>query len=122
MPRHPSIGDMRDRIEILGKVESTVDGAPIITDTVLRTVWAAIRPVTGSQEQYFADQAEQRDTYIVTIRWPTGIRVTNATRLRNRYTVNGEALERTFTVVRVIDRDNRHEFLDIRCEDEGSES
>ena len=122
MGRHPSIGEMNARVEILGKTEIDVDGSEGMIDEVKRTVWAAIRPVTGSQEQYFAGQSETRDTYIVSIRWPVGIPITIATRLRNKYEVHGEKLERVFTIVRVIDRDNKHQFLDMRCEVEGSES
>ena len=121
MARHPNISDLRDRIDIIGERITTVDGAQRRAEVVLRRVAAHIRPVTSGQEQYFADQTEGINTFVVTIRWPVGVDVTNAKRLRNEYRVHGTTYTREFDIKRVVDRDNRHQWLDIRVEEKGSE-
>ena len=113
---------MVDRIEILAQAEATNSrGRTTFVETVAATVDAHIRPLSVGQERYFGDQRDSVNHYIVTIRWPEGVIITNATVLRNKYTVNDTEMERRFDVKRVVDRDNRHEWLDIRCVEEGSE-
>ena len=115
MAKHATGSDLREQIQIQSASRSADGGGSArVTFSTSATVSGAIRP-TGGNERFFADQLEGVTTHIITIRFRNGL--THANRLVQVSTRDSVTTTRTFNIKRVIDRDNRHKYLDILCEE-----
>lgn len=104
-------GKMRHRITFQHFVgESDAFGDPLLADDSqwedVATVWAAIDPLSG-REFYAAEQSQSEVSHKVRCRYRAGI----TTAMRIKYG------ERIFSILSVIDWEERHESLLIMCKE-----
>lgn len=99
------IGRLKDRVRLerLGETLAA-SGQPTSQWAMVTEAWAGIEPISG-RERIAGDQVMSDLTHRVMMRYRAG--VTPKMRL-----VNGT---RTLEIVSVIDRDNRHEQLELLC-------
>lgn len=97
------IADLRHRVLVEEPVRTPDGGGGAIqTWSPIAEVWAAIRPLNGS-ERVVADTIAGRITHEIWIRWREGV----GPHLRLRYG------SRIFDLLSVLDVDEQHRFL--RC-------
>lgn len=98
-------GKLRHRVT-LQELVKTDDGYGGIAETWrdVATVWAAVEPLSGD-ERYAAQQVQSDLTHRVTIRYRAGVRP----QMRVMYA--GRVLQ----IVAVIDREERHRYLELLC-------
>lgn len=104
-------GKMRHRITFQYFVgESDSFGDPLLADDTqwkdLATMWAAIDPISG-KEFYAAEQSQSEVSHKVRCRYRAGI--TSAMRIKYG--------TRIFSILSVIDWEERHESLLIMCKE-----
>ena len=133
MSKHPTPGQLRARVTIQREPKRDTTDNPY-TDTNegtstenawvgVRTVRAYVRQMKGSNERFFADQLESKNIFKVCIRKPRGIDVTASNRLIQKVTPNnGTSFTRTLQILSVVDRDDKHRWLDIMAEELGSKA
>ena len=121
MASHPKISDLRDEVQVITATTVTnAEGFPVPSEALSDPIRAHLRPVPAGRERFYGGQTEGVNTFIVTIRRPEDTTIDNSATLLNKYCVGETSYERRLSVVRVIDRDNRHEWLDMTCEELGS--
>ena len=110
-----ALGAMRHRVTIQSQTRtSDGGGGQFVTWSDVDTVYASIKPASGS-ERLFGDQLEERVSTTITIRHRRDVTFKN--RIKYSSTVDGQNYTRTFNIRRVINRDTRDKYLDILVEE-----
>jgi len=106
------IGQLRHRVTLQQAVEQDDGyGGRTVTWQDVATVWAAVEPLRGD-ERYRAQQVRAQLSHRVTIRYRPGVRP------GMRVVYGGRLL----AITAVIDPEERHERLELLCEEEVSGS
>lgn len=105
-------GKLRHRIE-LQSLETTKDtfGADTATGqvwTTYATVWAEVKPLTGT-ERYGAQQVQASMSHQIRLRWREGVLATHRARWRRK------GADRTFDILAPINVDERDRELVLLC-------
>lgn len=102
-----AIGDLRHRVT-LQALGLTPDGGGGFTEfwSDLTEIWARIRPVAGV-ELTLGEQRQHRVTHEVAIRYRLGIQPSQ------RLIYDG----RVFTILGIVNADERNGFLNLHCEE-----
>lgn len=109
------IGKMKNKI-IIERQKRTDDGGG---GSELKweygfSVFANVIPQSG-RETFFADQIEHRITHKIIIRYTDEIQ--SKDRVAIRTTRNGRKHEKILKIIRIIDKDFKHDFLELQCEE-----
>ena len=130
MPKYPNIGQMRSTVTLQREAKHDDVDNPYTEENEgtstesgwidICTVKAYVRPLKGGTEKFFASQLEIRNLFEVMIRKPRGIRIEANNRIVQTITYDGETYDRVLQILRVIDREDKHRFYDMVCEELGS--
>ena len=102
------IGDLRHRITFEGPVKTKDEYlSEIIVWQDVVTVWASVEPLTG-REYFYAHQIKNEVSHRVRVRYRTDIDVSMRINHLGRY----------FKIESMIDKEEKHEFLEILCIEE----
>ena len=110
------IGSMRDVVVLMRKSETTAldaDGYETFEDREVARLKASVRPKKMGGNVQFADQITTWDTFNVMVRYLDDIRTSDW--FIQEYEVRGVSKKRRLEIKQIIDRDDRHRWLDILC-------
>jgi len=101
-----SLGELRHRVSLQTKTITKAEGIPQENWTTVATVWAAIADLSG-KEYFQAASVQSEVTSRIRIRYRPGI--TPAMRVFYG--------SRLFTILSVIDKDERHREIELMCKE-----
>lgn len=106
MKKRDLMGEMRQRIALQTKTFTKSEGIPLESWTTAATVWAAVADISG-KEYVQAAAVQSEVTTRIKIRYRTGITPS----MRVLYG------SRTFNILSVIDKDERHRVMELMCKE-----